>query len=252
MSSTIHTPNTGLQQGLFELPVADAALKAYFARPSEGNNWPVVIVVQEIFGINEHIQDVCRRFAHQGYFAVAVNLFQRQGNPESYTDIAQLVKELAAQVPDDQVMADLDASVEWAANQSADARRVAIAGFCWGGRIAWLYAAHNPYCKAASAWYGRLVKGHGAIHVRHPIALVNDLYGPVLGLYGARDTSIPLEDVHRMQEKLSQGNQAAKASRINVYDDAGHAFFADYRPSYRASDAKHGWQETLDWFARFV
>jgi carboxymethylenebutenolidase len=252
MSSTIHTPDTGLRQGLFDLPATGTALKAYFARPDSGGDWPIALVVQEIFGINDHIQDVCRRFAQQGYFAVAVNLFQRLGDPESYTDVAGRVKDLAAQAPDDQVMDDLDASVKWAAEHGADASRVTVSGFCWGGRIAWLYAAHNPSCKAATAWYGRLTKGHGDIQVRHPIGLTDALYGPVLGLYGGRDTSIPLEDVNRMRESLSRGNAAAQASRIDVYDDAGHAFFADYRPSYRADDAEHAWREALDWLARYV
>jgi len=252
LPSTIHTSAEGLQQGLFDLPVDDGMIKACFARPDGAEKPPVILVVQEIFGLNEHIQDVCRRFAHDGYLAVAVELFQRQGDAASYTDVAALVRELAAMAPDEQVLSDLDASARWAVSQGGDPGRLGITGFCWGGRLTWLYAAHNPACKAAVAWYGRIASGHGKIQVRQPIDLAHELHAPVLGLYGGKDTGIPLDDVRRLEALLAQGNAAAQASRIKVYADAGHAFFADYRPSYRPEDAGNAWDATLDWFKRYV
>jgi carboxymethylenebutenolidase len=250
--TTIHTSEQGLRCGMFDMPTFDGMIKAYFAAPADQAHPPVVLVVQEIFGVHEHIQDVCRRFAHNGYMAIAVELYQRQGDAASYTDIPALVSELVANVPDEQVIADLDASVKWAATEGADTSRIGITGFCWGGRQVWLYAAHNPACKAGVAWYGKITSGHGTIQVRHPIDVAPSLYGPVLGLYGALDGSIPQADVHRLETVLAQGNEASKASKMVVYPDADHAFFADYRPSYRPADAVDAWGKALDWFKRYL
>lgn len=251
-SSTIHTSSAGLEQGLFDLPAPGQAIKAYFARPAGAGTFPVILVVQEIFGLNEHTQDVCRRFAHEGYLAVAADLTQRQGDAGSYTDIPALVREIVAKVPDEQVMADLDACANWAMAHGGAAGQLGVTGFCWGGRIAWLYAAHNPDCKAAVAWYGRISTGHGPLHTHHPIHLANELHAPVLGLYGGKDTGIPVDDVRELEVLLAQGNEAARASRFHVYPESGHAFFADYRPSYHAEDARDGWTRALEWFGRYV
>ena len=247
-SSTIQTSAEGLKHGLVDIPTFDGTIAAYYAAPAGQEGVPVVLVVQEIFGVHEHIKDVCRRLAHEGYMAVAVELYQRQGDASRYTDIQELIQGIVSKVPDEQVLADLDAAVEWAAGQGGNTDQVGVTGFCWGGRVTWLYAAHQPRGKAAVAWYGRLVSGHGPLQVRNPIDVVQDLHAPVLGLYGAQDTGIPVADVERMQAALAQGNSAAQASRFVVYQDSGHAFYADYRPSYNAADAQDAWGKTLAWF----
>jgi carboxymethylenebutenolidase len=250
--TAIHTPAEGLKQGLIDMPSFDGSVQAYYAVAQQSTNRAVVLVVQEIFGLHEHIQDVCRRFAHEGYFAVAVNLYQRQGNVEDYTEIPDLIRSVVAKVPDEQVLADLDASARWAATQGADAARQGVTGFCWGGRLAWLYAAHNPDCRAAVAWYGKLCAGHGPLQKINPIDIAGSLRAPVLGLYGGLDASIPAEDVERMRAALRSGNAAAQTSELVVYPKAGHAFFADYRPSYRKQDAADGWHRALAWFNRYL
>lgn len=251
-STAIHTPNDGLDQGEFDLPVSDGTIKAYYAAPSVGTNFPVILVIQEIFGVHEHIRDVCRRFAKEGYLAVSAELYQRQGDASEYTDIPSLIAKLVSKVPDDQVMADLDACVRWAATRGANVARLGVTGFCWGGRQVWLYAAHNPACKAAVAWYGKLAAGHGPLQKHHPVEIAGSIHAPLLGLYGGKDTSIPQEDVRRVEEILADGNEAARASKIVVYPQSGHAFYADYRPSYHADDAKDGWKRTLDWFHKYL
>ena len=250
--TTLHTSAEGLKHGLVDMPTFDGTIKAYFAAPADRAHCPVVLVIQEIFGLHEHVQDVCRRFAHEGYFAVAVELYQRQGDASAYTEIPSLVKNIVAKVPDEQVLADLDASAKWAESQGADAKRLGVTGFCWGGRLVWLYAEHNPVCKAGVAWYGRLTAGHGPLQVRNPIDVAASLHAPVLGLYGAQDTSIPVEDIRKMEAVLAHGGAASKASRFVVYSDAGHAFYSDYRPSFRKAEAEDGWAKALDWFRRYL
>jgi carboxymethylenebutenolidase len=246
--SVIRTPDDGLTVGEVKIPVADGEMPAYRATPASGGPFPTVLVVQEIFGVHEHIQDVCRRFAKAGYLAIAPSLYARQGDPSKIADVQQLVTEIVAKVPDAQVMADLDATVAWAEKHaSADPARLAITGFCWGGRITWLYAAHSVKLRAGVAWYGRLVTPSDPLHPKQPIDVAASLHAPVLGLYGGEDSGIPLADVERMRAALL----AAKSpSEIVVYPGAPHGFHADYRPSYREADAKDGWQRTLAWFAK--
>lgn len=251
-NTTIHTSADGLEQGEFDLLTFDGTIKAYYAAPAERINVPVILVVQEIFGVHEHIRDVCRRFAKEGYLAVSAELYQRQGDASQYTDIPALVSNIVSKVPDEQVMADLDACVRWAAARGANVAHLGITGFCWGGRLTWMYAAHNPACKAAVAWYGKLATGHGPLQKQNPVDIGGSVHARVLGLYGGQDTSIPQDDVHRMEGVLAQGNEAAKASKMVVYPHAGHAFFADYRPSYRAGDAKDGWGKALEWFRTYL
>jgi len=250
--TTLHTDAQGLREGMTEIQSFDQKVQAYYAVPEGVERPPVVLVVQEIFGVHEHIKDVCRRFAHEGYMAVAVELYQRQGDAAAFDDMKALIAQIVAKTPDEQVLADLDAAARWAASQGADTGRLGVTGFCWGGRITWLYAAHNPACKAAVAWYGKLLQGHGPLQVRNPIDVAGALHAPVLGLYGGKDASIPLEDVGRMEEALAQGGPAAQASRIDVYPDSGHAFFADYRPSYHADDARDAWGKALSWFRQYL
>jgi carboxymethylenebutenolidase len=246
--TTIKTESTGLLAGEVTIPVGDFKMPAYRAAPLNKKNAPVVLVISEIFGVHEYIADVARRFAKQGYFAIAPELFVRQGDAQSYGEISKLIAEVIAKTPDAQVIGDLDATVAWAAQQGAAAHRLGITGFCWGGRIVWLYAAHNPALKAGVAWYGRLQGDVSAINPKRAIDLVGSLKAPVLGLYGGQDGGIPLSSVAAMQEALSRGSPAARRSKFVVFPDAPHAFHADYRPSYRKAAAEEGWALALDWF----
>jgi len=246
--TVITTDAEGLTAGEVRVAVADGEIPAYRAMPATGGPHPVVLVVQEIFGVHEHIKDVCRRFAKTGYCAVAPELYARQGDVSGMTDYREIFTQVVNKVPDAQVMSDLDAAVAWAAKSGAgDADRLAVTGFCWGGRVTWLYAAHNPRLKAGVAWYGRLAGQGTELQPRYPIDLAADLKAPVLGLYGGQDQGIPLEDVERMRAALDAARQP---SEIVVYPEAPHGFHADYRPSYRPSDAKDAWDRCLAWFRR--
>ena len=245
-STTIHTEPGGLDTGNATIEVEGGALPVYYARPASTTPQPVVLVVQEIFGVHEHIRDVCRRLAHEGYLAVAPELFFRQGDPRSIESVGEILQKIVSQVPDTQVMNDLDACASWARNHGGSPDWLGITGFCWGGRITWLYAAHNPALKAGVAWYGRLDGLPSDKSPHHPIDIAGALHAPVLGLYGGQDQGIPLEDVDAMREALEQ---AGAQSTIHVYPDAPHAFHADYRPSYRKAEAEDGWKRLLDWFA---
>ena len=242
---TLSTSAAGLECGDARIAATGGEMPAYHARPGGGERLPTILVVQEIFGVHEHIRDVCRRLAHLGYLAIAPELYFRQGDPAGYTEIPRIVAEIVAHVPASGVMADLDATAAWAAANGGDPARLGITGFCWGGRMCWLYAAHNPMLKAAVAWYGRLREGFGALDAHSPISLADSLQAPVLGLYGGQDASIPAADVEAMRQALAA---TARGSEIVVYPEAGHAFFADYRPSYRAPDAADGWQRMQRWF----
>jgi len=246
-SQTINTNTDGLTTGEVSIPVGDFTLPAYRAMPAGKTGLPVVLVVPEIFGVHEHIADVARRFAKLGYLAIAPELFVRQGDAKSYGEISKLISEVIAKVPDAQVMSDLDASVKWARSHGGDSSRLAITGFCWGGRITWLYAAHNPALKAGVAWYGRLVGQATALTPKHPVDVAHNLNAPVLGLYGGQDAGIPLDAVKKMEAALSIGSRAARRSEIVVYPDAPHAFHADYRPSYRKGPAGDGWKRCVAW-----
>lgn len=248
--TAIQTDDAGLVAGEVKVPVSDGELVAYRALPKGVVKPPVVLVVSEIFGVHEYIKDTCRRLAKLGYCAIAPELFARQGDPRTIESIPDILSKIVYKTPDAQVMSDFDACVAWAASQGADSQRLAITGFCWGGRIAWLYSAHNPQLKAAVAWYGRLVGVASEITPKHPADLVGQIMAPVLGLYGGMDAGIPLETVEAMEKALAQGSAAAKLSEIHVYDNAPHAFHADYRPSYHKAEAEDGWQRMLAWFKK--
>lgn len=244
-AQVITTDTKGLLAGEVKIPVQDGALPAYRAMPATGKNFPVVLVVQEIFGVHEHIQDICRRFAKLGYLAIAPEMFARQGDVSQLSDI-QEIRKVVSKVPDAQVMSDLDATVAWAAKSAkGNIDKVGITGFCWGGRIVWLYAAHNPKVKAGVAWYGRLVGESTPLTPKHPVEIAAELKVPVLGLYGGKDDGIPVETVEQMRKALEAGNST---SSIIVYPDTPHAFFADYRPSYRKEQAEDGWKRLQAWF----
>ena len=248
--SAIKTSSDGLVSGEVTIDVNGFKMPAYRSAPAGKTGLPVVLVISEIFGVHEYIADVTRRLAQAGYMAIAPELFVRQGDAKGFTDIGKLQAELISKVPDAQVMGDLDATVAWAGANGGDTQKLAITGFCWGGRITWLYAAHQPKIKAGVAWYGRLVGNATAQTPAHPLALVGQLKAPVLGLYGAADTGIPLDTVDKMKAELAQGTAAAKASEFVVYPEAPHAFHADYRPSYRKVPADDGWQRLLAWLKR--
>ena len=248
-AQTITTDTEDLEAGDVSIPTADGRIPAYRAMPKSGKSFPVVLVVQEIFGVHEHIKDICRRFAKLGYMAVAPELYARQGDVSKLTDIQEIIAKVVSKVPDAQVMSDLDAATDWAAKSGkGDTRRLGITGFCWGGRITWLYAAHNPKLKAGVAWYGRLVGQASDLQPKHPIDIAGSLHAPVLGLYGGKDQGIPLDTVEQMRAALKA---AGNPSEIVVYPDAGHAFNADYRPSYNKEAAEDGWKRLQQWFKKY-
>jgi len=246
LAQVITTDTKGLVAGEVKIPVEDGEIPAYRAMPARGNKFPTVLVIQEIFGVHEHIQDICRRFAKLGYLAIAPEMFVRQGDVSKLTDIQEIISKVVSKVPDAQVMSDLDATVAWAEKSSkGNINKLGITGFCWGGRVTWLYCAHNPTVKAGVAWYGRLVGESNPLTPKHPIDIAAELKVPILGLYGGSDDGIPVETVRKMRESLKEGNTG---SQIIVYPNTPHAFFADYRPSYRKQQAKDGWKRLQAWF----
>ena len=247
-AQTISTDSKGLVAGEVLIPTNDIQMPAYRAMPSSGQNFPVVLVVQEIFGVHEYIKDVCRRMAKLGFLAIAPELYKRQGDVSKISDMKDIFSQVVSKVPDAQVMSDLDATWKFAKTSGkADMNKVGITGFCWGGRITWLYCAHNPNVTAGVAWYGRLVGEVSALTPKHPVDIAPSLIVPVLGLYGAADTGIPQDSVEKMRAALQKGTSG---SEIIVYPDTPHAFHADYRPSYRKEAADDGWQKMQAWFKK--
>jgi len=248
-AQVITTDSKGLIAGEVKIPVSEVEIPAYRAMPATGANFPIVLVVQEIFGVHEHIQDICRRFAKLGYLAIAPEMFARQGDVSQMTDIQEIISKVVSKVPDAQVMSDLDATVKWAAKSSkGNINKLGITGFCWGGRIVWLYSAHNPNVKAGVAWYGRLVGESTPLTPKHPIDIAANLKVPVLGLYGGNDQGIPNDTVEQMKKALKGGNSG---SEIVLYPDTPHGFLADYRPSYRKEQAEDGWKKLQAWFKKY-
>ena len=245
--TAINTDSEGLTAGEFQLPVSDGTMPAYRAMPAKGKSFPVVLVVQEIFGVHEHIKDVCRRFAKLGYLAIAPELYARQGDVSNISKIEDILP-IVSKVPDAQVMSDLDSAVAWAAKSHGDVNRLGITGFCWGGRIVWLYAAHNPKLKAGVAWYGRLVAPADALKPKNPIDVAASLKAPVLGLYGLQDKGITQASIEQMRAALKAANNP---SEIIVYPSAGHGFNADYRPGYDKAAAEDGWSKLQAWFKKY-
>ncbi|UYN95739.1 MAG: dienelactone hydrolase family protein [Enhydrobacter sp.] len=246
----IVTPADGLTAGEVKVKTKDGKeMAAYRAYPASGTGFGTILVIQEIWGVHAHIADLCRRFAKAGYYALAPELYFRQGDPMKIPEIPKLLSEIVSKVPDAQVMGDLDSCVAFAKGESkADTAKLGVTGFCWGGRITWLYAAHNPGLKAGVAWYGRVVGAASELTPKHPVDLAKDLKAPVLGLYGGADTGIPNDTVDKMRAALKEGSAAAKKSEIHTYPDMPHAFNADYRPSYRKEAAEDGWKRALAWF----
>lgn len=245
--TVITTDANGLVAGEVKIPVKDGEIPAYRAMPAKGKSFPVVLVVQEIFGVHEHIKDICRRFAKLGHLAIAPELYARQGDVSKLA-MNDIISKVVSKVPDAQVMSDLDAAVAWAAKNNGNTNKLGITGFCWGGRIVWLYAAHNPKLKAGVAWYGRLVGQPNELQPKHPLDVVGQIKAPVLGLYAGKDQGIPLDSVEKMRAALKA---AGSKSEIVVYPDAQHGFHADYRPSYNKEAAQDGWKRLNEWFKKY-
>ena len=246
-AETIKTDTEGLEAGEVKIPVKDGEMPAYHAAPKKGENFPVILVVQEIFGVHEHIKDICRRLAKLGYLAIAPELYARQGDVSKLTAFPDILK-IVNKVPDAQVMSDLDAATAWAKKSGkGNTDKLGVTGFCWGGRIVWLYAAHNPELKAGVAWYGRIVGKADDLHPKHPIDLAASLKAPVLGLYGGADDGIPNDTVEQMKKAVKEAKQP---SEIVLYPDTPHGFHADYRPTFRQKEAEDGWKKLQEWFKK--
>lgn len=249
-AQTITTDSSGLVVGEVKIPTSSGDIPGYRAMPAGDGPFPTVLVVQEILGVHEHIRDVCRRLAKEGYFAVAPELFARQGDPSKVTEMARIMTDIVSKVSDAQVMGDFDATTAWAKTTGkADTGKLGMVGFCWGGRIVWMYAAHNPGLKAAVAYYGPLIRPASEMTPKNPIDIARDLKAPVLGLYGGADAGIPVDTVDKMRDAMRANK---KAGDLVVYPDAGHAFHADYRPTYRKEAAQDAWQRTLSWFKIYL
>ena len=244
-ASTITTDATDLIAGEVKIPVADGEIPAYRAQPVGSGPYPVLLVVEEIFGVHEHIKDMCRRFAKLGYLAIAPELYSRLGNVVAMTDIKEVMATVN-KAPDATVMSDLDSTVAWAAKNRGNLNHLGITGFCRGGRTVWMYAAHNHrQLKAGVAWYGPLVGTPSPQMPTNPVDVAGQIKIPVLGLYAGQDQGILADHIAQMRQKLAEtGNNRCQ---FIIYPDAQHGFNADYRPSYNEADAKDGMAHCVAW-----
>jgi carboxymethylenebutenolidase len=247
-AQVITTDTNGLDAGDAKVPTSEGELPAYYARPAKGSNFPIVIVNEEIFGVHEHIKDLCRRLAKAGYLAVATEYYARIGDLSKMTDVPTIIKDVISKAPDARYLADVDATITWAGKNKGDVNHVATTGFCRGGRQTWLIAENNKRVKAAVAWYGPVLGATSDIQPKTATDMADKLNCPLLGLYGGQDTSIKVADVNAAEEKATN---AGKIVKIVIYPDAPHGFNADYRPSYRKDAAEDGWQRMLEWFAKY-
>ena len=245
LAQAISTDDNGLTAGEVSIAVLNGKIPAYRAMPKKGKNLPVILVVQEIFGVHEHIKDICRRFAKLGYLAIAPELFTRQGDVSTMTDIGEILSKVVAKVPDEQVFSDLDATVAYVKSTGrANMDKLATVGFCWGGRTVWLYSAHNPAIKTGVAYYGLLNGMKSDIKANDPIDIASSLKVPVLGLYASQDSFIKPEIIEQMQAGLEK---SGSGSEIVVFPNVSHGFNADYRPTYNKTAADYSWKLTSDW-----
>ncbi len=252
LSQAIKTDFEGIDSQEIMFTSAQAQIPAYMSKPKDtANKLPVIIIASEIFGVHEYIADVTRRLAKQGYMAIAPEFFTRAGDPTELGTVAEIMEKIVSITSDKQVMQDIEAAIDWAGKNGGDISRVGITGFCWGGRITWLACENIKAIRAGVAWYGRLLGDKNSNTPEHPIDLVSRLSAPVLGLYGAQDTGIPVPSINEMKKALAsvKANNAAKESKFEIYPDAPHAFHADYRESYRAGPAQDGWNQLLKWFS---
>ena len=247
-AQAIHTDPAGLDAGEAMIPTSDGNLPAYYARPAGAGPFPTVLVIEEIFGVHEYIKDTCRRLAKAGYLAVAPELYARLGDLSKMTDASAIIRDVISKAPDDRLLQDLDAAAAWAKANKGDPARLAVTGFCRGGRNTWMYDAHNPALKAAVAWYGPVKGNPSPIQPTNPGDIAADLKAPLLGMYGGQDAGIAVPDV---QAAAAKAKAAGKTVEIVVFPNAPHGFHADYRPSYRKADAEDGWNRMLAWFKRY-
>jgi carboxymethylenebutenolidase len=240
LAQAITTDTSGIAAGEFEVKIGDYGMPVYEARPAAGGPAPIVVCVSEIWGVHEWVRDVTRRFAKAGYYAVAPELFKREGGVGQLPNVQDIVKIVFA-VPRKQVLGDIAAAVDWAKKRpGARADRVGVTGWCWGGSVVYQVAATNPDIKAAVAWYGPLVRPFP--DTPNPVSgfdVAKDIKVPFLGLYGETDQNPKPEDVKKFEELVKQVNKNAE---FVIYPGAGHAFFADYRPSYNAGAAADAWK----------
>ncbi|MCC6825397.1 MAG: dienelactone hydrolase family protein [Acidobacteria bacterium] len=246
----ITTDGKGLVAGEVKIPVADGLMPAYRAMPDKkGGKFPIVIVIHEIFGVNEWIQDVCRRFAKLGCMAVAPALYARQGEVKDLRDPREINMKIFSQIPDTQSLADIDSAVKWAGKNGGKEKKLSITGFCWGGRTVWMYAAHNPKVKAGAAWYGRVVPTPNSpvnkAQPTTPMDHVKELKVPVIGFFGGLDKGISLDGVGRFENELAK---YGSGSEIVIYPNAEHGFHADYRASYNKEASEDAWAKLRSWF----
>jgi carboxymethylenebutenolidase len=251
LAQAIKTDTTGLAAGEFDVKIGDYAMPVYEARPASGTGHPIVLVISEIWGVHEYIRDSTRRFAKAGYHAVAPELFKREGGVAQLTNVQDILKIVLGQKRE-QTLGDLKAAVDWAkTRQGARADRVGVTGWCWGGSTTIQVAATNPDIKAAVAWYGPPGRPYqGASGPVTGFDVAKDIKAPFLGLFGETDTNPKPEDALRFGELLKQhGN---KDVEIVIYPGAGHAFHADYRPSYKPEAAADGWKRCVAWFDKYL
>ncbi len=243
-AQAITTPSDGLVAGPVVIPTSAGNIPAYRAKPAGAGPFPVVLVNEEIFGVHAYIQDVCRRLAKEGYFAVAPEVYARIADLSTMTDAAVIVRDVISKAPDERMLKDLDETVAWAGTDGGDLSRLGVTGFCRGGRNTWLYDAHSPAVKAAVAWYGPVGGTPSDIQPLTATDVAGDLHAPLLGLYGGQDSGIPVEAV---QAAAAKARAAGKTVEIEVFPNAPHGFHADYRPSYRPDAAVAGWTRMLAW-----
>ena len=240
----IHTDASGLDAGEAQIATPNGPIPAYYARPQGAGPFPIILVIEEIFGVHEYIKDVCRRFARLGYLAVAPELYARIADLSKMADPHEIVAKVISKAPDAIMLSDLDSTAAWAAANKGDANRLGVTGFCRGGRDTWLYAEHNPKLRAAVAWYGPVKGATSVIQPRTPTDLAAGLRCPLLGLYGGKDDSIHPADV---QAAAQVARDAGHTVEIKMFPDAGHGFHADYRTTYNKPAAEQGWADCLAW-----
>jgi carboxymethylenebutenolidase len=244
----IRTDTTGLTAGDVTIPTATGGMPGYRAKPASGSGHPIVFVLQEVFGLHEWVRDICRRFAKEGYLAVAPGYYFRQGNLDGLTDFQNQIAPIVMRKPDAELKSDLDATAAWASSSDGgNAGKLAVTGFCRGGRNTIIYAAHNPNLKAAVAWYG----GNVVAPVNHEfltdraVDVAEKIKCPLLGLYAGDDPGIPQDHVDQLKAALARSGQKTE---MVVYPGAKHGFLADYRATYSAETSAQAWPRCLAWF----
>ncbi len=251
-AQVITTDTKGLVAGEVRVMAGSDEVPAYYAKPDHGGPFPIVLVAEEIFGVHHYIRDLCRRLAKQGFLGIAPELYWRFPDLAKMTSVQQIVQEVTAKTPDSSVTADLDAAAAWAAGHGGDRGKLAVIGFCRGGRDVWLYAALAAHpdltLRAAVAWYGPLDGPRTPIQPETALDVAGKIQCPLLGLYAGQDSSSTPAEI---AEAKARAKAAGKTVEIIVYPDAPHGFHADYRPSYRKADAEDGWQRMLAWLHRY-